>query len=96
MSRPGHDLWRENLRSVRYRYPHHDNKHAVDGYDFTFVNVGTAQLYKCVRCYVYQASEHPGWDASRAKELMDLLETILESKVDESSDEYLTAVWGLT
>lgn len=39
----GHDLWRENLRSVRYRYPHHDNKHAVDGYDFTFVNVNTAQ-----------------------------------------------------
>lgn len=75
------ELWRENARSVAYRY-REDEIPAPDAprawldpraARFTHREDFTARVVKAVSCYVYQSCEHPGWDSSRAKAWCDAL-----------------------
>lgn len=80
----GRLLWRENLRSVAYRYPQ-DKSGSRPGpagfrdrdvkrytWEQTELLSGGA-LAKTLGCYRCQSSEHPGWDTSKAHRLVNKL-----------------------
>lgn len=61
-------LGRENVASLRYRYPSHDNPDYV-GKSCPHAKARTfdpAAIVKACDCYAYQACEHPGWRTSDA------------------------------
>jgi hypothetical protein len=71
----GQMLWDENLASVRHRYGEQDNadlpgpvgedyEFAFPSAAFTFPRFEPVDVLKAVRCYEYQACEHPGWELS--------------------------------
>ncbi|MBK9976224.1 MAG: hypothetical protein IPP14_15770 [Planctomycetes bacterium] len=67
----------ENARSITYRYPqdamddvmHTWERGEVESMCWAAMN--PAQVIQSVRCYQYQACEHPGWKDSKAKEITD-------------------------
>lgn len=61
-------LGRENVASLRYRYPSHDNPDYV-GKSCPHAKARTfdpAAIVKACDCYSYQACEHPSWRMSEA------------------------------
>jgi hypothetical protein len=80
----GRMLWRENLNSAKYRYPNDQDGERPGPIDFRDADVETytwsetpvltdAALKGAIRGYCYQACEHPEWNDSEAKSLMDKL-----------------------
>lgn len=67
----------ENARSICYRYPQDsmdDTMHTwADGEveSMLWMVIKPEQVIQSVRCYQYQAREHPGWETSRAKDITD-------------------------
>jgi hypothetical protein len=70
-------LWRENIRSVSYRYPGDKTSATLPGPitndwiitvdDFhTFVEIDPVQVFKSIHCLEYQSCEHPEWEESEA------------------------------
>jgi hypothetical protein len=78
-------LWRENIRSVSYRYPNDKTSATLPGPNGGSFVVGPAdffaymvrfdpvQVLKSIDCLDYQSCEHPEWGASEAKAFLDRL-----------------------
>jgi hypothetical protein len=62
----------ENKRSVNHRY---DDDEIEDPYQFTFYAgpFDPVGILRALNGYEYQASEHPGWRASEAREFCEAL-----------------------
>ncbi len=89
----GRELWGENVSSVNYRYGAEDE---TPPYTFTMPDLTTVTvIYKQARCYDYQSCEHPQWEASTAYRWINLLIRKLDPMVDDSSDAYSLAPWGI-
>lgn len=77
----GKMFWRENVDSVAYRYDmpkrhaaeYADYVAAVEAYEFEPFAAKPVAIAKIARCYDYQSCEHPGWDASRSKQMVEQL-----------------------
>jgi hypothetical protein len=92
----GRMLWRENLNSAKYRYPNDKDGERPGPCDFRDSDVDTytwtespvlvgAALHTAIRGYSYQACEHPEWEDSEAKRLLDKLDAATGS--DELTDD---------
>lgn len=98
----GRMLWRENLRSVAYRYPRDTDgdrpgpANFRDGdvatYRFTPIELSmtSAELLSLVACYDYQSCEHDDWEQSEAFWFCGKLEATLppEYRVKERGHLY--------
>jgi hypothetical protein len=84
--RMGQVLWTENIRSVSYRYQD-DTLNTLPGpigesyvygkhHSFPFVDVKAVQTLKACDCYEYQSCEHPEWETSEAKSIIDAIRKV--------------------
>ena len=76
----GRILLLENERSVAYRYPGTNDLPGTIGeeanaYAFTYFAgpMSALQAIKAARCLDYQSCEHPEWEASLAKRIVDAI-----------------------
>ena len=94
-------LWDENIKSVSHRYGEENTDklpgvigetYAYDAHEnFIFgPDVNPVAVLKACRCYAYQSCEHPGWEDSRAKALIDNL----KDSAISSLPGYEEAEWG--
>lgn len=100
----GQMLWKENHRSVNYRY---GERRRTPSYTFTGIEapLDPVVMVKQCGCYSYQTCEHPGWDKSKAKRLIDALAVHLRATVDPplryvpdwgyEDQRYDDAPWGI-
>lgn len=72
MQATGQMLWKENYRSVNYRYCERKRTPAYTP-AVTEASIDPRHLLKAVECYEYQSCEHLGWETSPAKSLMATL-----------------------
>lgn len=110
----GEALLRENERSLRYAYDDRAEGYFNEDGELTAPfswggpvrEGGVAWLLCVVDCYAYQACEHPAWETSEAKRLVDaILAQIAGASEDEApavaldaireSREYKRAPWGI-
>lgn len=69
----------ENARSIVYRYPQDSMDDTMHTWakgeveSMLWMAIKPEQVIQSVRCYQYQACEHPGWNESRAKDITDRL-----------------------
>ena len=96
-------LGRENVASLRYRYPSHDHPDYV-GKSCPHAMANTfdpAALVKACDCYSYQSCERPGWRSSTAFLLIaKVRQAALSASGFRGDDEslipgYEEAAWGL-
>ena len=89
----GRLLWAENYKSLRARYGYYDFREGKErrapAYHYTkppavihtnrgdFLVGNSDQAAKMCHFYSYQSCEHDGWETSRAKKMIDKLETYL-------------------
>jgi len=97
LNKIGQILWDECFKSVNYRY--NDNeKTPVYKYD-NFTNKSDNELenlgflFKQVQCLDYQSCEHPEYDKSTAKKIIDKLTFKIGYKMSELACP--TAPWGI-
>lgn len=94
-------LWTENARSIAHRYPSTDSDTRPgpidDGPEMGYVHraawqatLDPVQVMKAIRCYTYQSCEHPGWETSESKALVDDLFLLAASCLPGYDD----AEWG--
>lgn len=88
-------LWRENMASLDARYPGDDTKGLarpgpIDN-RAALEQFPLLHIIKACHCYAYQACEHTGWERSRAKKLVELIEAHAVRKLPG----YDAAPWGL-
>jgi hypothetical protein len=95
----GQLLLTENVRSVRYRYPN-DDADSLPGpidqvriwrYRFQPIaqDLNPAWVVKAAKCLSYQSCEHPEWEASPAKAILEAIaEDALYALIDD-------APWGI-
>ncbi len=99
----GRELWNENVVSVAYRYDDADDLPAEEGFtpetalDYTLPTsawmrpaASAASILKTADCLEYQSCEHPGWETSRAKKLLDAIRSVAWRRVPG----YEEANWG--
>lgn len=99
ISRIASMLASENLKSLAYRYPrdHHLDAAAYDSIDIPRTIEADARMtpalhiIKACHCYAYQACEHPGWQDSAARKLVDAIEADAVHRLPG----YGAAPWGL-
>ncbi|RLC14512.1 MAG: hypothetical protein DRI24_13320 [Deltaproteobacteria bacterium] len=83
-------LYDENCESLAARYGDDYTPIKIPvNYVSTIDNIFV--LAKQVDCYSYQACEHDGWDASRAKEICETISSYLLS----NHPDYDAAPWGI-
>lgn len=86
----GRMLWAENYKSIRARYGDYDWREGkyvkapayhyskppavIKSYRGEFLTGNVDQAAKHCHFYSYQSCEHPGWETSRAKKMIDKLE----------------------
>lgn len=94
----GRELWQENIKSVAYRYdmPARHGEHAeylkaLEAYAFEPIHAKAAAVAKIARCYDYQACEHPEYESSSAKRIVDEL----MATFPETLPGYDDAPWGI-
>lgn len=98
ISRVASMLMSENLRSLAHRYPrdHHLDAEAYDAFELPRTIEADARklprmhIVKACHCYAYQACEHPGWQASDARKLIDAI----EAHAVRNLPGYADASWG--
>ena len=89
----------ENLSSIEHRYP---GDHATERAAYETIDVPpTAEheartlprlaIVKACHCYAYQACEHPGWETSAARKLINAIETHAVRELPGYND----LQWGL-
>jgi hypothetical protein len=98
----GRVLWRENHRSVNYRYSERSRTPRYEFADIELPVDDVAYLLKQVACYQYQACERRDWKRSTAFEwtqrLADMLEAGLLREFGEAwrkAGPYAAAPWGI-
>lgn len=97
----GQDLWRENHRSINYRY---DERRRTPKYAFEGVEapLDPAVVLKQVVCYDYQSCERPDWKRSRASKRITQLQEVLLARLGHSEESQFydnprwhSAPWGI-
>ena len=98
-------LWDENRKSILYRYPdcNEDGAHlpgSIEDDDNGFIfgdwphgmppRLDPVQVIKACDCYAYQSCEHPGWESSHAKKMVDSIASAACSHLPGYDD----AAWG--
>jgi hypothetical protein len=99
------ELWDENIKSVCYRYPK-DESYELPGPcdDFRILasEVSPALLNRCrdlmtpaavfksCACFEYQSCEHPEWQESKAKGILDFIRKWAWARIPGYKD----APWG--
>lgn len=83
-------LLAENYASVNYRYNEEDEPEGT--YDPKALVTDPVHIIKMCHCLDYQSCEHPGWADSRAKALLDQI----ESAAIRALPGYDNAPWELT
>lgn len=84
----GQLLWDENVVSVNYRYNRSDVAPRYSWQPVAQLLSGDSeprlwlQVEKARRCLEYQSCEHVGWETSRAKHLLDLLEASITHRLE--------------
>lgn len=87
INRAGRMLWQENYKSVECRYPGCTDEDRpgpvglkledIKAYTYparqTVRHLTAVEALKALRCYEYQACEHPEWEASEASQFCDAL-----------------------
>lgn len=106
----GRILWRENVKSIHYRYPdtarndsHYPGPHDfVQAWadDYTYTRPAEAlskdSLLKQAHCYNYQSCEDPDFERSVAYGwIVTLQESLQRAGVTSATVAYQTAPWGL-
>lgn len=94
-------LMTENITSVCHRYDEEKEKYyfeeltaditAADRARVKAIELTPVQLIKLIHCLDYQSCEHPGWNDSLAKRILDELEAILVYQIPG----YEEAPWGI-
>ena len=101
----GKELWRENYRSVNYRY--NEKSRIPRGY--TCMHTGEILdfildrfvLYKLTACYCYQTCEHPTWEQSKSYKWIMALEDYVRKSSGLTEEELVhssrwkDAPWGI-
>ncbi len=102
-SRVGAMLWRENVTSVRARYPGESDASLPgpsDSAPFEYgehmewagpLPMSLADILKAIHCYEYQSCEHRGWEASEAHAYCRALEA---AYIRALTPGYELAAWG--
>lgn len=101
----GRELWRENVRSVNYRYSERGRTPA-----YQYRAPGELPHYlailKQVECYQYQTCERPDWERSTAHRWTQALRELLEKQAEaefpgasyfpgRAPAQYEAAPWGV-
>lgn len=88
----GRMLWSENYKSIRARYGHYDRDWkyvktpaykyspppaSIRNYDGVVQTQDPDQASKMCHFYIYQSCEHADWESSRAKRIIDKLNSHL-------------------
>ena len=84
------ELRAENVKSVAYRY-REDAESMGEGQLAGHIDIAPLVAIKACHCLAYQSCEHPEWEGSRAKKLLDLIETTAIRELPG----YDAAPWGL-
>jgi len=87
------ELWKENQKSVNYRYTESDTVEEITAADVranVWSKIDPAQVFKAIDCYEYQACEHPEWDDSFARHFCEYLRRRAGAKLAGYDD----AAWG--
>jgi hypothetical protein len=86
-------LARENIASLDARYPGDTDSDAIGTVQprVLLERFDPIHIIKACHCYAYQACEHPGWDGSRAKQIVASIEAHAVRNLPGYSD----APWGL-
>lgn len=100
ISRVASMLAAENLKSIAHRYPgdHTGEAEAYERFDVPKNAETEARtlprltIIKACHCYAYQACEHPGWEASAARKLINAIEAHAVRNLPGYND----APWELT
>lgn len=87
-----------NLESYRHRYGHNEEAleeaegqvYPLDRRRARWLVIDPVQVLKSVRCYEYQACEHPGWEGSEAQAYCQALTVRMIYRLPGMED----AVWG--
>lgn len=89
----GRELWRENVRSVNYRY---DERGRTPSYRYRrpSARLLPSDVYTAVSCYQYQACERPDWERTRAYRWTTALRDALEAHPDVDTRTTGTGPWG--
>ena len=88
----GRILWRENIVSVKHRYPQDDTPlELADTYRFVPLDQPAVTVMKLINCLDYQSCEHDEWEASTAKQILERTYRILTYKLPGYDD----APWGI-
>ena len=66
-------LWRENVRSVAYRYSEPEAEYEMGRYRSFPYRMTPEETLAAVACYRYQACETPDWPTTEAALAMDAL-----------------------
>lgn len=87
-------LWRENDRSVSYRYSEGPTGYGTDvPYEHKQRPVlSPVAVLKALDCYEYQTCEHPDWRQSQAYQFCDSLRRLVIGALDG----YEAAAWEVT
>ena len=94
-------LWRENHKSVNYRYQVNERLPRVVVGDFDYYRAlyhnkhDAIELYKLVQCYDYQSCEHPTYEKSKAKAMISKMESRLASIIIGNLPAYDEAKWSI-
>jgi hypothetical protein len=96
----GKTLWRENHRSVNYRY---SERSRTPAYTFTGIEapLDAAVVFKAAACYEYQTCEHPGFKRSEARRLVDQLSDRMAEQLGTDRENaydlpsWKAAPWGI-
>ena len=97
----GTRLWRENVRSVNYRYNERKRTPKYEA-ELTDAELRPEDVLAAIHCYQYQACERPDWKRSWAYRAMAVLEGYIESQYPEAAAAYkngrdgLEVQWGYT
>ena len=91
----GKRLWRENVKSICYRYDDHTgmfDEAEIEAYRFRELhNLKPGGVAKVVGCYDYQSCEHPEWEASDAYAAC----RAVEAKLLTLLPGYASGPWGI-
>lgn len=97
-------LWAENLGSVAHRYPGDKRSElpgmvqdAQAGFEYgrhvwDHQEPNWVQVLKACDCYAYQSCEHPGWEGSETRAIIEAI----RSKAIRSLPGYEEAAWEIT
>lgn len=98
----GRELWRENHRSINYRY---SERGRAPKYTFTGIEapLDPGIVLKQTRCYWYQTCERPDFERSVSARLVEQLETALLGRLGyadmtdfrEHDPRWNSAPWGI-